>query len=62
MIEDQDFVRALIIVWCAPVYQPVELLRIFFETKIPRWEENAPSWLTPEFRTLILAWMEKHVE
>ena len=60
MIEDQDFIRAFIIVWVSPAYQPVELLRTFFENKIRRWEENTPSWLTPKFRVLIDAWVDSH--
>ena len=60
MIEDQDFIRAFIIVWVSPAYQPVELLRTFFETEMPNWENITPSWLTPEFRTLIDAWVDSH--
>ena len=60
VIEDRDFSRAFIVVWCPSVYQPVELLRTFCETDVPRLEEDAPSWLTPEFRALIDTWTLKH--
>ena len=60
VIEDRDGIRAIMIMWVPSVYQPVELLRTFFDAKMPRWEQNAPSWLTPEFPALICAWMESH--
>ena len=60
VIEDRDGIRALIITWVPSVYQPVELLRNLFETKMEGWKRHAPSWLTPEFQALIRAWMTGH--